>query len=368
MNTKNLMLFGMAIAMSTSVANAQKWSMSNGNMFDALSSKSDRAVYVGIGVAPSTSYRLNVAGSTYLQSSTKVGGSLTVNGSTFVSALTASSNLYTKKNLTVDGTTYLNGLSTFVGKVTMPAGFSATGPCSVSSTLSVGNATTLNSTLKVNGQSTLTGNVGIGVAADANRKLYVKGYTVLQGQTSVDVTNSNFLLTTAGVNGLRISYSTENGFNTNLIESRVQSTNQNLAFKAQSFQFRYGNVSLDKSLNVGQNLDVKGKITCHNEIEVTAMNAGTINAKDINVELTHAADYVFDEEYSLKPLSEVEGYVKANKHLPGVPSAAEIAENGMSVSKMSNLLLEKIEELTLHMIELQKENQSLKAEIESLKK
>ena len=84
--------------------------------------------------------------------------------------------------------------------------------------------------------------------------------------------------------------------------------------------------------------------------------------------MNHAADYVFAENYNLKSLSEVENYVKENKHLPGVPSAAEMAENGMNVAEMSNLLLEKIEELTLHMIQLQKENQALKAEVEMLKK
>ena len=84
--------------------------------------------------------------------------------------------------------------------------------------------------------------------------------------------------------------------------------------------------------------------------------------------MNNAADYVFEDNYDLKSLNEVESYVKANKHLPGVPSAAEMAENGMSVSEMSNLLLEKVEELTLHMIELQKENQALKAKVESLEK
>lgn len=93
-----------------------------------------------------------------------------------------------------------------------------------------------------------------------------------------------------------------------------------------------------------------------------------LNAKGIKVELNNAADYVFEENYNLKSLNEVESYVKANKHLPGVPSAAEIAKNGMSVSEMSNLFLEKIEELTLHMIQLQKENEALKAKVEALEK
>jgi hypothetical protein len=77
---------------------------------------------------------------------------------------------------------------------------------------------------------------------------------------------------------------------------------------------------------------------------------------------------VFDENYDLKSLSEVESYVKENKHLPGIPSAEEIEQNGVSLSKMSNMLLEKVEELTLHLIRLEKENAELKAKFESLEK
>lgn len=110
------------------------------------------------------------------------------------------------------------------------------------------------------------------------------------------------------------------------------------------------------------------KVSCKDEFNVTELNTQKIRTNDITVDMNNAADYVFDDNYDLKSLNEVESYVKANKHLPGVPSAAEMAENGMSVAEMSNLLLEKVEELTLHMIELQKENQALKAKMELLEK
>ena len=118
----------------------------------------------------------------------------------------------------------------------------------------------------------------------------------------------------------------------------------------------------------GGNMTVNGKITCKNELEVIALSASTIKADDINVNMNNAADYVFDESYNLKSLSEVESYVNEHKHLPGIPSAAEMEQNGVSVSAMSNMLLEKVEELTLHMIRLEKENAALKAEVKSLKK
>ena len=52
--------------------------------------------------------------------------------------------------------------------------------------------------------------------------------------------------------------------------------------------------------------------------------------------MNNAADYVFGESYNLRSLNEVESFVKENKHLPGVSSAAEMAEKGMSMSQMSN--------------------------------
>lgn len=80
------------------------------------------------------------------------------------------------------------------------------------------------------------------------------------------------------------------------------------------------------------------------------------------------ADYVFDPSYKMMPLEKVETFVKENKHLPNVPSAEEIAKNGLDVMQTSAKLMEKIEELTLYMIEMNKEIKSLKKENELLKK
>lgn len=80
------------------------------------------------------------------------------------------------------------------------------------------------------------------------------------------------------------------------------------------------------------------------------------------------SDFVFDSEYELMPLDEVNSFIEQNKHLPGIPSANEIGENGYELQQMDALLLEKIENLYLYMIDLKKENDSLKKEIEMLKK
>lgn len=79
------------------------------------------------------------------------------------------------------------------------------------------------------------------------------------------------------------------------------------------------------------------------------------------------ADYVFAPNYDLKPLDEVEEYIQANKHLPNIPSATELAKDGLNLGDMQAKQMEKIEELTLYMIEMKKEINTLKSENNSLK-
>jgi len=79
------------------------------------------------------------------------------------------------------------------------------------------------------------------------------------------------------------------------------------------------------------------------------------------------ADYVFADDYNLRPLEEVAEFVKKEKHLPGVPSAEAMVNEGLDVAKMDAKLLEKIEELTLYMLQLDRDNKVLRQEVEALK-
>ena len=98
--------------------------------------------------------------------------------------------------------------------------------------------------------------------------------------------------------------------------------------------------------------------------KVDANGVSTVEAK---VQATvPAPDYVFASDYNLRSLDEVEAYINENSHLPEIPSAAEFEENGITLGKMSFDLLKKVEELTLYMIEMKKENEELKARINTL--
>ncbi|MEQ8580620.1 MAG: hypothetical protein RIC30_21735 [Marinoscillum sp.] len=95
--------------------------------------------------------------------------------------------------------------------------------------------------------------------------------------------------------------------------------------------------------------------------------AGKAIMEEVKVEASPWPDYVFNEDYNLPSLQETSEFIKVNKHLPGIPSAAEVAENGILLGEMNAKLLEKIEELTLYQIELMKEMQKLKETVSDLK-
>ena len=95
---------------------------------------------------------------------------------------------------------------------------------------------------------------------------------------------------------------------------------------------------------------------------------GKVVCKEVEVTLTGLPDFVFNSDYKLRSLYDVENFINANKHLPDVPSEKEVLANGMNLGDMNAVLLLKVEELTLYMIDLKKENDALKARVSNLEK
>ncbi|MBI5538534.1 MAG: hypothetical protein HY951_00610 [Bacteroidia bacterium] len=95
---------------------------------------------------------------------------------------------------------------------------------------------------------------------------------------------------------------------------------------------------------------------------------GHVLARDVVVKLGHLGDFVFNDDYNLMTIYELENYIKQNHHLPKIPSAKEVKENGMNVGEFQNLVLQKTEEQALYIISLQKQIDDLKKVIEELKK
>lgn len=111
---------------------------------------------------------------------------------------------------------------------------------------------------------------------------------------------------------------------------------------------------IDKSGNVGIGTETPDARLAVN---------GLIHAKEVLVDLVGWPDYVFENKYKLKTLEEVENFIEINGHLPSVPSAAEVEEYGVNLGEMNKILLEKVEELTLYMIQMDKELKSLREEL-----
>ncbi len=128
--------------------------------------------------------------------------------------------------------------------------------------------------------------------------------------------------------------------NINVDGNTISSTNVNgdIILTANSGKIGVGTLSPDEALTV------KGKI----------------HTEEVKVDLSvPGPDYVFEEDYDLKSLEEIEAFIKSNNHLPEVPSAKEMEENGIELGVMNMLLLKKIEELTLYIIEQEKRIQAL---------
>lgn len=106
----------------------------------------------------------------------------------------------------------------------------------------------------------------------------------------------------------------------------------------------------------GMNMDPDYKLFVETGIMTEKLKVAVRNS-------TSWSDYVFADDYELKSLNEVESYINDNKHLPDVPSAEEVTKDGIDVATMDATLLRKIEELTLYVIQQQKEINELKAKL-----
>jgi hypothetical protein len=135
-----------------------------------------------------------------------------------------------------------------------------------------------------------------------------------------------------------------------------------------------GNVSIGDPtfFNSSHRLGVEGNLVVTGAIRIgTTVGPGgyklAVDGKAICTELLvrlvpNWPDYVFSKDYKLPELNDVENFINKNNHLPGIPSAKTIEANGMNVGEMQKLQMEKIEELTLYIIDLKKEIEKLKAQ------
>lgn len=130
-----------------------------------------------------------------------------------------------------------------------------------------------------------------------------------------------------------------------------------------------GAMDIDNGVANILHLGTNGMFSISNGVHKTFVveASGLTRARKIKVDAEVWADYVFEDDYPLMPLNEVESFLKEHKHLPSIPSEKVMLEQGIDIAEMNTKMMEKIEELTLYLIQQNKELEKLKAELETLK-
>ena len=250
---------------------------------------------LGIGVVPTSTYKLDVTG-----------------------AVRTTGNLYVTGNVGIGTTTPTEKLEVN-GKI---------------------KATNLD----ITGTTYFTGNVGIGTSA-SSEKLVVYNNSSTQAATQY----------------ANLSTGTTNGFLTG-----VESAGNGLLWLRNNSYIRFGTDNTER-MRIYSNGNV-GIGTTATSIDHKLEVKGKIRTQEVIVTLTGWSDFVFAPGYQLRPLSEVETHIQEKGHLPEIPSEAEAIENGVGLAEMNVKLLQKVEELTLYIIEQSKDILQLKEQVANLEK
>jgi hypothetical protein len=201
-----------------------------------------------------------------------------------------------------------------------------------------------------NVSATTNGSVGIGTIPYDNYKLDLKFITFQNGVPP------NAQITDTG--GIRITNDNVSGVNSTLLKA------EDLMFSLNNGMVRIPKFTLTSRYTHIHNRLFIGNLKATGAYADYALSVdGGIVAKKCVIQIKDWADYVFASDYSLKPLEEVEAFIEENKHLPDVPSEKMVLEEGIELAEMNKILLQKVEELTLYLIEQDKKIKALENRI-----
>lgn len=231
------------------------------------------------------------------------------------------------------------------------------------------SATTAGADIPIRMTIDQNGNVGVGRTAaglfpGAARYLtlsasnsYVAGMTA-----SLELQGSSIAL---GVPVARIDFSSVFASSNNI--ARIQAERSGSVTEGELAFFTHDGTSLNEAMRIDENANLGiGTSTIPSGYKVAI--DGKLICEEVKVELSVAwPDHVLEDTYQLTPLTELEEQIKRDRHLPGMPTAAEVSSSGISLGVMQAKLLQKVEELTLYLIELKRENQALEAEVTLLR-
>jgi hypothetical protein len=208
--------------------------------------------------------------------------------------------------------------------------------------------------LDVNGNTVISGNVGIGLTVPTERLQIEDGVNariLVRNSASSAAAAGVWVMNSAKNYGLNVD---ANGVG-KISSEYVTPTNQK-----DLINFVWNWASGTPQVWIGK----KPTAAPHNDCQFAV--DGKIVSKSIFVTITgNWADYVFTDGYKLPTLTELEAFYKENKHLPEIPSAREVEANGIDLADMNRLLLKKVEELTIYLVEQQKAIEQIKSSLRS---
>lgn len=266
--------------------------------------------------------------------------------------LSAGANLSVVNNVSVGGNISINGTFSAVGNISTNANLFTSGNVGIGTTTPQG---------KLDVRS------GPSYAAAPKFKMSSSSQSLTGLNTSLSLINSDATTN----NWARMHFVTplSNGVETDLVSLAVQYRNRTAGAETADFVIATaGNGVYSEKFRIAGNGNVGiGTTKISDDFKLSV--GGNLRAEEIEVSLSGPwADYVFAADYNLKPLDEVESYIKKNKHLPNIPSAKEVEAEGLNLGEMQVKMMEKIEELTLYIIELKHENEKQEKMIEELSK
>jgi hypothetical protein len=219
-----------------------------------------------------------------------------------------------------------------------------------------------------------SGNIGIGTTSPSAPLHISRGTATNAYPTSTSVGNVMNLYT-YGNNGMEIGIAAE----TNARRMWILARHRTVATYGQHYgslhlQPDVGNktyfrgvgigFAAETALPIGTHLAVNGKVGIGVSSPKEMLEVkGKIKTQEVNVTAAGWADYVFQSDYRLMPLSELADFIQEKGHLPNVPTTVEVMENGVNLAEMNVILLEKVEELTLYILRQEKMIQELNAKI-----
>lgn len=348
-----------------------------------LTANSLTSLSAGLNVKGTTNFSdsVNVNGPININTLMSLGSGLNVNGATNLNGAVVAQGPLTSNALTsLTAGLNVKGITNFSDSVNMNGPININAAMSLGSGLNVNGATNLNGTVVALGPVTVNATTNLGAGLNVNGPVVLKNGLTLQALPAGQTTDSLLTIGTDGtvkrkdasllfnphpsfsdlslsgpLTGTTAQFS--NGLslgstNSVLYQWQVAGGNPYLALSTAANANAF---TLQPNGNIGIGTAAPGNYQLAVE--------GAVGARKLKItQASTWADYVFEPSYQLQPLPQVEAFIKEHKHLPEVPSAKEVAKNGIDMGETTVLLLKKIEELTLYMIEMKKENEEIRKE------